>query len=135
MKGVLEANCVYYFVDFDKPVLFINETHLFNGVLKVHENTAVRIQCFVDGNPIPSIHLRNRIGYLRTNKQNSKWANYTLVSAQCNDTDTYSCTGKFTVFNVSEQTAKLDVMCKYSKIHLNLPDVNPGLTKKNIFFV
>lgn len=113
MKGVLETNFVNYFVDFDKPVLFINETHLISEVLEVLENTVVRIQCFVDGNPIPSIHLRNGARYLSTNKQNSKWANYTLVSAQCNDTDSYYCIGKSTIFNVSEHTLKIDVMCKY----------------------
>lgn len=98
---------------FDKPVFFINDTHLISEVLEVLENTVVRIQCFVDGNPIPSIHLRNGARYLSTNKQNSKWANYTLVSAQCNDTDSYYCTGKSTIFNVSEHTLKIDVMCKY----------------------
>lgn len=113
MKSVLETNCVNYCVDVDKPVFFINDTHLISEVLEVLENTVVRIQCFVDGNPIPSIHLRNGARYLSTNKQNSKWANYTLVSAQCNDTDSYYCTGKSTIFNVSEHTLKIDVMCKY----------------------
>lgn len=78
----------------------------------VKENEPLRVACFVDGNPTPTVRLIKGQDEIATNRSPSKWANYTATL--CGDTDTYICEGS-SGFNSSSQTVNISITCKYSK--------------------
>lgn len=98
----------------DKPVLFKNNNNNSEKMWTVIEKESLRIACFVDGNPIPTIRLFKGNTELAKNTNISKWTNYTATL--CEDTKNYTCEGSSNWFNSSNQTVIINITCKYSKI-------------------
>lgn len=98
----------------DKPVLFKNNNNNSEPMWTVNENMPLRIACFVDGNPIPTIRMFKGNKELAKNTNTSKWTNHTVK--RCEDTNNYTCEGSSNWFNSSNQTVIINITCKYSKI-------------------
>lgn len=98
----------------DKPVLFKNNNNNSEKMWNVIEKESLRIACFVDGNPIPTIRLFKGNTELPKNTNTSKWTNYTATL--CEDTNNYTCEGSSNWFNSSNQTVIINITCKCSKI-------------------
>lgn len=75
------------------------------------ENEPVRVACFADGNPTPTVRLIKGNYEITKNRSTSKWANYTATL--CEDTDNYTCEWSSNGFNSSNQTVNINITCKY----------------------
>lgn len=76
-----------------------------------NENESLRVACFVDGNPTPTVRLIKGQDEIATNRSPSKWANYT--AKLCVDTDKYICEGNSSGFSSSSQMVNINITCKY----------------------
>nr|XP_034322737.1 uncharacterized protein LOC105329042 isoform X1 [Crassostrea gigas] len=94
----------------DEPTLYKDSSPNSKPMWTVKENESLRVACFVDGNPTPTVRLIKGQDEIATNRSPSKWANYTATL--CGDTDKYICEGSSSGFNSSSQTVKINITCK-----------------------
>lgn len=108
----------YCFTDIEEIRLYINDTLYSNA--DVSENTSLRISCFVDGNPTPTIRLSRGQSHTETKleEKEGKWLNFTIESTQCSHTDTYKCTWTSAVFGSSYVLFNINVLCKKLFIYI-----------------
>lgn len=95
----------------NEPTLYKNSSPNSKPMWTVKENEPLRVACFVDGNPTPTVRLIKGQDEIATNRSPSKWANYTATL--CGDTDKYICEGSSSGFNSSSQTVNINITCKY----------------------
>lgn len=99
-------------LDLDKPALYKNNSRNSEPMWTVKENEPLRVACFVDGNPTPTVRLIKGHNEISNNTNTSKvWANYT--AKRCEDTDNYTCEGSSKGFNSNNRTVKINIICKY----------------------
>lgn len=84
--------------------------------MDLQEKIPFNVSCLVDGNPIPNVRLIKDSENITTNRENTNWANHTVISAACADTGNYTCAGSSKGFNVSKKTFKINILCKYNRI-------------------
>ncbi|XP_052692708.1 uncharacterized protein LOC128170987 [Crassostrea angulata] len=94
----------------NEPTLYKNSSPNSKPMWTVKENEPLRVACFVDGNPTPTVRLIKGQDEIATNRSPSKWANYTATL--CGDTDKYICEGSSSGFNSSSQTVNINITCK-----------------------
>eukprot|EP00105_Crassostrea_gigas_P016912 XP_011434486.1 PREDICTED: hemicentin-1 [Crassostrea gigas] len=86
-----------------------------NGEIKsnieLNENAPLRISCRVDGNPAPTIRLSRSLSDTQLRKIQGTWLNYTRNTAQCTDTDTYTCSRTSTGSNITDKVININVLC------------------------
>nr|XP_034322748.1 carcinoembryonic antigen-related cell adhesion molecule 5 [Crassostrea gigas] len=97
-------------------VQYLDDTLLYtNGEMKsnieLDENAPLGISCRVDGNPAPTIRLSRGQADTELEQGQGTWLNYTIVTAQCTDTDTYRCRGTSTGFSNTEKVININVLC------------------------
>lgn len=115
-----------YFLDLEKPRIYINGILSSMPIKEVKENTLFRFSCFVEGNPTPKIYLcysnksLSNVPFIggSTNIseriENENWVNYTVGSVQCSNSDNYTCKGSSDTLNtIEEKRIQITVKCKY----------------------
>lgn len=93
----------------DDTRLYINDEIKSN--VELTENTPLRISCHVDGNPAPLIRLSKGRADTELQERQGTWLNYTIDTAQCTATDTYTCRGTSTGFNNRDKVFNISVLC------------------------
>lgn len=107
-----------HILDLEEPLFFINNIHSSESTKDLQENIPFNVSCLVEGNPVPNVRLFKGTENISTNRENTKWANHTVISAECEDTGNYTCTGSSEGFNVSGKTFRINILCKYNCIFL-----------------
>lgn len=101
---------IIFFSDLDDILLYMNGEIKSN--IELNENAPLRISCRVDGNPAPTIRLSRSLSDTQLRKIQGTWLNYTRNTAQCTDTDTYTCSGSSTGSNITDKVININVLCK-----------------------
>uniref|UniRef100_A0A8W8MYY8 Ig-like domain-containing protein n=1 Tax=Magallana gigas TaxID=29159 RepID=A0A8W8MYY8_MAGGI len=95
----------------EEPTFYLNNSLKPESMWKLTENISLIVSCLVPGNPIPIIRLFNGLNELSSNTRHSRWANHTIISACCEHTGHYICTGQTEGFDIANKAIAIDVTC------------------------
>ncbi|KAK7485547.1 hypothetical protein BaRGS_00023235, partial [Batillaria attramentaria] len=102
----------------ERSSLFLSHV---TGNLTVSEGDDAVLACLADGRPTPDMTLvkketGSRVHYVKGGvlvvEDRDSWLNYTITSAQCSDTGTYTCTTRNDVGTGPETSGAIFVSCK-----------------------
>lgn len=124
-------------LDIEEPTFYLNNSLKPESMWNLTENISLMVSCLVPGNPIPIIRLFNGLNELSSNTSHSRWANHTIISARCEHTGHYTCTGQTEGFDIANKTIAIDVTCKWFQLsnenkELNIYDIKE--TKKKLLY-
>ncbi|KAK7485517.1 hypothetical protein BaRGS_00023205, partial [Batillaria attramentaria] len=117
----------------ERSSLFLSHV---TGSLTVSEGDDVVLACLADGRPTPDMTLvkketGSRVHYVKGGvlvvEDRDSWLNYTITSAQCSNTGTYTCTTRNDVGTGPETSGAIFVNCKPrspSPPPVDVPSVN-----------
>lgn len=110
----MEKDISLYVQYVDSPVVYLNDKLVYNQI-DILEGEPLRLSCFVDGNPTPTVRLEksHKGGTFILSEVMNHWSNYShSTGAMCSNTVTYVCSGQSSDLKTITKAIGVNIFCE-----------------------